>query len=165
MTENQLRQNVANIINAWVGATKGSAKHLEILEIYNGHEPLARGYKMQVKDAYCAATVSAAYIKAGIAEYTGTECGVEKFTVVAKNKGIWVENDAHTPKIGDACVYDWDDSDFNPRAPCGARRSWAFRAGGGFPGNDAGPDRGCMTGGCSCPGCRCSRGAIPDRWF
>ena len=44
MTENQLRQNVANIINAWVGATKGSARHLEILEIYNGHEPLARGY-------------------------------------------------------------------------------------------------------------------------
>lgn len=87
MTENQLRQNVANIINAWVGATKGSAKHLEILEIYNGHEPLARGYKMQVKDAYCAATVSAAYIKAGIAEYTGTECGVEKFTVVAKKIG------------------------------------------------------------------------------
>lgn len=110
MTENQLRQKVADIINAWVGATKGSAKHLEILEIYNGHKPLARGYKMQVKDAYCAATVSAAYIKAGIAEYTGTECGVEKFTVVAKNKGIWVENDAHTPKIGEACVYDWDDN-------------------------------------------------------
>lgn len=110
MTENQLRQKVADIINAWVGATKGSAKHLEILEIYNGHKPLARGYKMQVKDAYCAATVSAAYIKAGIAEYTGTECGVEKYTVVAKNKGIWVENDAHTPKVGDACVYDWDDT-------------------------------------------------------
>ena len=72
MTENQLRQKVADIINAWVGATKGSAKHLEILEIYNSHKPLARGYKMQVKDAYCAATVSAAYIKAGIAEYTGT---------------------------------------------------------------------------------------------
>ena len=110
MTENQLRQKTADIINAWVGATKGSAKHLEILEIYNSHKPLARGYKMQVKDAYCAATVSAAYIKAGIAEYTGTECGVEKFTVIAKEKGIWVENDAHTPKIGDACVYDWDDT-------------------------------------------------------
>lgn len=110
MTENQLRQKVADIINAWVGATKGSAKHLEILEIYNGHTPLARGYKMQAKDAYCAATVSAAYIKAGIAAYTGTECGVEKFVQIAKNKGIWIENDARTPKIGDACVYDWDDT-------------------------------------------------------
>lgn len=99
-----------DIINAWVGATKGSAKHLEILEIYNSHKPLARGYKMQVKDAYCAATVSAAYIKAGIAEYTGTECGVEKFVQIAKNKGIWVENDAHFCHVGGACVYDWDDT-------------------------------------------------------
>ena len=27
MTENQLRQKVVDIINAWIGATKGSAKH------------------------------------------------------------------------------------------------------------------------------------------
>lgn len=110
MTENQLRRKVADIINSWVGAARGSAKHLEILEIYNNHKPLARGYKMQVKDAHCAATTSAAYIKAGIAEYTGTECGVEKYTKVAKNLGIWVEDDAHTPKVGDAIVYDWDDN-------------------------------------------------------
>ena len=110
MTENELRQKVANIINAWVGATKGSAKHLETLEIYNTHRPLARGYTVKVTDAYCATTASAAYIKAGIAEYTGTECGVEKYTLVAKGLGIWVEDDAHTPKIGDACVYDWDDN-------------------------------------------------------
>lgn len=110
MTENELRQQVVDTINAWVGATKGSAKHLEILEIYNNHRPLARGYAVKKTDAYCATTVSAAYIKVGIAEYTGTECGVEKYTIVAKNKGIWVENDAHTPKIGDACVYDWDDN-------------------------------------------------------
>lgn len=110
MTENQLRQKVADTISAWVGATKGTPKHLEILAIYNAHKPLARGYKVQPKDAYCATTVSAAYIKAGIAEYTGTECGVENFTLVAKRLGIWVENDAYTPKIGDACVYDWDDN-------------------------------------------------------
>lgn len=103
-------QKVADTINAWVGATKGSAKHLDILEVYNNYRPLARGYKVQVKDAYCATTVSAAYIRAGIAKYTGTECGVEKYTIVAKKLGIWVENDAHTPKIGDACVYDWQDN-------------------------------------------------------
>ncbi len=110
MTENELRQKVADIINAWVGATKGTPKHLDILEVYNNHRPLARGYKVQVKDAYCATTVSAAYIRAGIAEYTGTECGVEKYTKVAKKLGIWVESDANTPRIGDACVYDWDDN-------------------------------------------------------
>ncbi len=26
-----------------------------------------------------------------------------------QEKGIWTENDAYTPKVGDACVYDWQD--------------------------------------------------------
>lgn len=110
MTEQQLRQKVADKMTSWVGATKGSAKHAEILKIYNDHRPLARGYKMKVNDAYCAATVSAAFIAAGIAPYTGTECGVEKFARIAQDKGIWVENDAHVPKLGDAVVYDWQDT-------------------------------------------------------
>ena len=109
MTGNELRQKVADIINAWNGATRGSAKHLEILNIYNNHKPLARGTRVQVGDAHCATTTSAAYIKAGIAEYTGTECGVGKYVEIAKKKGIWTENDAYTPKVGDACVYDWQD--------------------------------------------------------
>ncbi len=110
MTEQQLRQKVADIINSWIGATKGSAKHTEILKIYNSYRPLARGYKVQTKDAYCATTVSAAWIAAGIAAYTGTECGVEKFARIALDKGIWVENDAYVPKLGDAIVYDWQDT-------------------------------------------------------
>lgn len=109
MTGNELRRKVADIINAWDGATRGSAKHLEILNIYNNYKPLARGYRVQVGDAHCATTTSAAYIKAGIAEYTGTECGVGKYVEIAKKKGIWTENDAYTPKVGDACVYDWQD--------------------------------------------------------
>ena len=110
VTENQLRRRVADTIQAWIGAKKGSALHAEILAVYNGYKPLARGYTMKTTDAYCAATVSAAYIRAGIAAWTGTECGVEKFTLVAKARGIWVESDAHVPAVGDACVYDWQDN-------------------------------------------------------
>lgn len=66
-TENQLRRLVADTIQAWIGAKKGSALHADILAVYNGYRPLARGYTMKVTDAYCAATVSAAYIRAGIA--------------------------------------------------------------------------------------------------
>ena len=110
MTEQQLRQHVCDIINGWIGATKGSAKHLEILKIYNEYRPLAVGYTVKVTDAYCATTVSAAWIKAGIAPYTGTECGVGRFIRIAQDKGTWIENDGYVPKLGDAIVYDWEDS-------------------------------------------------------
>lgn len=111
MTGNELRQQVCSIMNSWIGATKGSTKHLEILKIYNNHTPLAVGYTVQVNDAYCATTVSAAWIKAGIADYTGTECGVDRFIAIAKQKGIWVEADNYVPKIGDAICYVWSDGD------------------------------------------------------
>ncbi len=110
MTEQQLRQKVADIISGWLGAAKGSDTHLEILRIYNTHQPLARGYTVKVSDYYCATTVSAAYIAVGISEYTGTECGCDKFIEIARAKGIWIEDDGYSPKIGDAVLYDWDDS-------------------------------------------------------
>ena len=110
MTEQELRNKVVSIMLDWEGAQRGDNRHAEILRIYNNHQPLARGYAVQKNDAYCATTASAAYIKAGIAAYTGTECGVGQWIDIAVKKGIWVENDAHTPKPGDAICYDWSDS-------------------------------------------------------
>lgn len=110
MTELELRNDVVSTINGWIGSRKGSAGHQEILDVYNGFKPLARGYKLKHTDDYCAGTVSATYIKAGIAKYTGTEVGVERFTEVAKKKGIWIESDNYVPKIGDAVCYDWQDN-------------------------------------------------------
>ena len=65
---------------------------------------------MQVHDAWCAATVSSAWLKAGIAQYTGTECGCGRFRDDAIKRGIWVEDDAYQPKIGDAVIYYWSDN-------------------------------------------------------
>lgn len=110
MTENDLRLKVAGTINGWLGSSRGSPGHREILDTYNGYRPLARGYRVKESDAYCATTVSAAYIKAGIAEWTGTECGCNEFINAAKGRGIWVEDDGHVPGIGDTVVYDWQDS-------------------------------------------------------
>lgn len=110
MTETELRKKVVDTISTWVGAEKGSPTHLMILSIYNTYEPLARGYKMTANDSWCAAAASAAYICAGIAEYTGTECSCGAWIAIAKEKGIWIENDAHVPSIGDAIIYDWNDT-------------------------------------------------------
>lgn len=107
--EEKLRERVVNIISGWKGIIKGSKEHQQILDIYNSYRPLARGYMLQPKDHWCAGTVSAAWIAAGIADYTGTECSCSSFIKVAKAKGYWIESDSYIPKIGDAILYDWDD--------------------------------------------------------
>lgn len=110
MTEAQIRQRVVNVMRDWVGATLKSAKHYDIVNTYNGHRPLARGYALKMGDAYCAATISAAWIKAGVVQIAVTEVSAPKIVELAKAKGIWVENDAYRPQPGDAIAYDWDDS-------------------------------------------------------
>lgn len=110
MTGNELRKKVASIMLGWVGAMKGSTVHKEILQIYNSFTPLARGVKMVESYDWCAATVSAAWIKAGIAKYTGTECSCGRFITIAKEKGEWTESDSYKPKVGDAIIYYWNDT-------------------------------------------------------
>lgn len=109
MTELELRQRVVDTMRAWVGGTKGGDKHRDILTTYNAYRPLARGYTVQVKDDYCATTVSAVWIKTGCAPYTGTECSCGKLIEIAKTRGIWIEADDHRPEIGDALIYAWSD--------------------------------------------------------
>lgn len=109
MTEAKLRQSVVDTILDWFGATKGSAKHKDLLATYNSHKPLPRSYPVQASDAYCATTVSAAWIKAGVDSVAVLECSVPKMVTLAQAKGIWVEDDAYVPKPGDAVVYDWQD--------------------------------------------------------
>lgn len=109
MNELELRQKVVQIVRAWEGGTRDSAEHYDILNTYNLDKPLPRGYTVKPEDPYCATTVSAAWIRAGVAEYTGKECSCAELVSIAKQKGIWVEADDHIPQLADATLYDWQD--------------------------------------------------------
>jgi len=110
ITEEQLRQKVANKANSYIGTQEGDSKHKHILQVYNAQKPLPVGYAMKSNDAWCACFTSVVWIEVGIAEYTGTECGCGRFIDVAKKLGIWTESDSYVPKIGDAVIYDWSDN-------------------------------------------------------
>ena len=110
ITETELRKKVVNVMNSWMGAVEGDKTHAEILKIYNNQKNLPYGYKMQTNDAWCATTVSAAWLKVGIADYIVSDCNCGGLRDKAISKGIWVENDAYKPKIGDAVIYNWNDS-------------------------------------------------------
>lgn len=98
------RSEVVSIVNNLVG----SQGHQKVLEVYNKQNPLPRGYKLQAKDSWCAATVTAVFLMAGKCDFA--ECSCVMMIHKAKNLGIWVEDDAYMPKPGDVIMYDWQDA-------------------------------------------------------
>lgn len=97
-------------MRAWVGRNEADGSHRAIIDIYNGHKPLARGYKVKYTDAWCAATVSAAAISCGYTDIIPIECSCQRMIQLAQGMGIWVENDTYVPTPGDIILYDWQDS-------------------------------------------------------
>lgn len=91
-------------------AKESNGSHRKIIDLYNSHKPLARGYAVKYTDAWCSTFASAVAIAAGLTDIIPTECGCEKHIRLFKNIGSWVENDAYVPSPGDYIFYDWDDN-------------------------------------------------------
>lgn len=94
----------------WLGIKEGSISHKGIIDIYNNHKPLARGYKVKYTDSWCATFVSAVAIKTGCTDIIPTECGCQQQIELFKKKGTWCESDSRVPNVGDIIYYDWDDN-------------------------------------------------------
>ena len=104
------RQKFVNTAVSFIGCKEADGSHRQIIDIYNGHKPLARGYAVKYTDAWCATFVSAMAIKCGLTDIIPTECGCGQMIQLFQKIGAWQENDAYTPQPGDVIFYDWDDS-------------------------------------------------------
>lgn len=94
---------------AWLGYNEKDGSHKEIIDVYNSHKPLARGYKVTYKDAWCATFASAVAIKLGYTDIIPPECGCGEMVKLFQKLGAWVENENRIPNPGDYIFYDWDD--------------------------------------------------------
>lgn len=94
---------------AWLGLKEADGSHMEIVNLYNSHKPLARGYKLKPTDPWCAATVSAVAIKLGYTDIIPTEVGCGPMIDLFKKMGGWEERDDVVPKPGWIVFYDWQD--------------------------------------------------------
>lgn len=103
-------KQVLDAARTYIGCKESDGSHKKIIDLYNSHKPLARGYAVQYRDAWCDTFVSAVAIKAGAVSLIGTECGCEEHIKIFKNKGIWIEDGRIAPKTGDIILYNWDDS-------------------------------------------------------
>lgn len=81
----------------------------KIIDVYNAHKPLARGYKVKYTDSWCATFVSACAIKVGYTDIIPLECSCNQMINGFKKIGRWCEDDAHLPSPGDVIFYDWQD--------------------------------------------------------
>lgn len=104
------RERVVDIAKGWLGYNERDKSHRKIIDLYNKHTPIARGYKVKYTDAWCATFVSAVSIEAGLTGIMPTECSCAKMIELYKKLGRWVENDAYKPKVGDIVMYDWQDN-------------------------------------------------------
>ena len=101
-------QDVLNVMCSWIGYSEANGKFRQIIDLYNSHQPLARGYAVQYTDEWCDTAVSAAAIQAGCVDLIGTECGCENHIEIFKEKGIWIEDGTIVPLPGDIILYNWD---------------------------------------------------------
>ena len=104
-------KQILDVMRSWLGLSRSNGTHKPIIDLYNSHYPLVRGYKASYADDYCDITVSAAFIKLNAVDLIGgTECGVEEHIKIFDRKGIWKEDGTITPKPGDIICYNWDTS-------------------------------------------------------
>ena len=93
-----------------IGVKEGTVLHRKIIDRYNSRRPLPRGYAVKYTDAWCATFISYLAIVMGYTDIIPVECGCPQMITLAKQMGIWVEDDAYVPKPGDIVLYDWQDS-------------------------------------------------------
>lgn len=110
MTETQIRQRVVAAAKAWLGCNEADGSHRQIVDVYNSHRPLARGYALKYTDAWCAGFVSAVAIKLGLTDIMPTEVGVWNMIELYRKLGRWQESDSYVPKPGDVIMYAWSDN-------------------------------------------------------
>lgn len=103
-------QDLINVMRSWLGYSEANGKYRQIIDLYNSHRPLARGYAVKYTDEWCDTTVSAAAVKAGMTDLIGTECGCEEHVKIFRQKGIWIEDGRITPKPGYIILYNWNDA-------------------------------------------------------
>lgn len=110
MTEKELRKKYIDVLVDWVGCKESDGSHKKIIDLYNTQKPLPVSYKVKYTDAWCATTVSAGAVAVGLVDIFPSECGCGRLIDKAKKMGIWVEDDAYIPNVGDWVLYDWEDN-------------------------------------------------------
>ncbi len=100
---------VVGLARSFLGRKEKDGSHKPIIDLYNSHRPLPRGYKVKYTDEWCATFVSAVAVRLGYTDIIPPECSCPKMLEHFKRMESFDENDARVPEAGDVIFYDWED--------------------------------------------------------
>ena len=103
------RKQMVDLALKYDGAAQGSARHRDLVDTFNKVKP--HGEVGNYKCPWCAITWTALGKKGGYTPKNfpmSYNCGT--LISEAKKLGMWVENDAYVPEIGDGVIYNWNDN-------------------------------------------------------
>lgn len=115
------RADFVNKAISWLGTKEKSAGHKQIIADYN--KGCDKGRKADLKTPWCACFVGACAVETenvlnadGVGVPCDCSCGTGSHSLIekAKKAGIWCENDAYKPRVGDIIIYDWSDKGTPP---------------------------------------------------
>ncbi len=101
---------IIKLAQLWVGKKEADGSHKAIIDVYNSHKPLARGYAVKYTDSWCATFITALAVKLGATDIIPKECGCGEMIALCQKMGIWVEDENRVPNVGDIIFYDWQDN-------------------------------------------------------
>lgn len=101
---------ILKLAKSWIGKKESDGSFKDIIDTYNKHKPLARGYKMKYTDEWCATTISSLAIKCGATDIIPTECSCQRMIEKFMEIGCWRENENIVPEPGWVLFFDWGDN-------------------------------------------------------
>ena len=110
MSQSAAVRCILNTARSFIGLNEKDGSYREIIDLYNSHRPLPRGYAMRYDDPWCTAFVGAVSIACGLTKILPPECSAEEMIALYRAMGRWVEDDAYVPSPGDLVFFDWEDS-------------------------------------------------------
>lgn len=104
--------NIIQVAKNYLGMTKQSTNHKNLINRYNQVKPLPVGYPVKYTDDWCDAFITVISDEAGATDLIGRECGVERHKNIFKQKGIWYQlkssENTYLPLPGDIVIFRWD---------------------------------------------------------
>lgn len=107
MTELELRNLYVETARSCYGIREGSARHRELIDLYNSLNPLPRGYRMTESDDWCLMFAVSIAVKLGLTDIIFPECSCIRAKAMYQAAGRWTGDRSYVPQPGDFLLFDW----------------------------------------------------------